>query len=97
MKAFFLLFILIGFFAIFLVFNIIFFINIKKVINIILDYEKLYLNYISEKVDENSQKTGKNNNKKNISNESLENFALPTKKKHLMIVFMTFIIKNHFF
>jgi hypothetical protein len=45
MKAYFLLIILIGFFVVFLVQNIIFIIKIKKVINIILDYQKLYLNF----------------------------------------------------
>jgi hypothetical protein len=80
MKAFFLLIILIGFFVVFLVVDIIFIINIKKVINIILNYQKLYFSFISEKVDENTKITGKNNNKK-ISNGSLEKFGLPTKKK----------------
>ena len=80
MKAFFLLIILIGFFVVFLVVDIIFIINITKVINIILDYQKLYFSFISEKVDENTKITGKNNNKK-ISNGSLEKFGLPTKKK----------------
>ena len=81
MKAYFLLIILVGFFVVFLVVDIIFIINIQKVINIILDYQKLYLNFISEKVDENTQKTEKNNSNKNILNESLENFGLQTRKK----------------
>jgi len=80
-KAYFLIIILFGFFVVFLVADIIFFINIKKVINIILDYQKLYFNFISEKVDENTKKTGNNNNNNKISNESLENFGLPTRKK----------------
>jgi hypothetical protein len=78
-KAYFLLMILIGFFAVFFVVNIIFFININKVMNIILDYQKLYFNFTSEKVDENTKKTGNNNNK--IFNESLENFGFQGRKK----------------
>jgi len=81
MKAYFLLIILIGYFCVFLVVDIIFIINIKKVINIIVGYQKLYFNFISEKVEENTQKTGKNNNKNKILNESLENFGLPGRKK----------------
>ena len=79
MKAYFLLIILIIFFVILLVTDMIIIINIKKAINIILDYQKLYFNFISEKVDENTKKT-ENNNKKIISNESLENFGLPKRK-----------------
>jgi len=81
MKAYFLLIILIGFFVILLATDIIIIINIKNVINIILDYQKLYFNFIKEKVDENTKKTENNNNKKNISNESFENFDLPKRKK----------------